>query len=87
MAKKDDEDSSLRMIILVSSRRRENNIYGRLRGVLLPHLPLKLLWIVTKMYHIFIFNNYHSKLILRLAKKSHSSGNTNMNEGYVANQF
>ena len=51
---KDDEESSLRMIILVSSSRRENNIYGRLRGVLLPHLPLELLQIVTKMYHIFI---------------------------------
>ena len=51
---KDDEESSLRMIILESSRRRENDIYARLCGVLLPHLPLELLQIVTKMYHIFI---------------------------------
>ena len=42
------------MIILVTSRRRENDIYARLCGVLLPHLPLELLQIVTKMYHIFI---------------------------------
>ena len=34
-----DEESSLRMIILVSSRTRENNIHGRLRGVLLPPCP------------------------------------------------
>ena len=51
---KDDEESSLRMKILASLMRRENNIYGGLRGVLLPHLPLKLPGIVTKMYHIFI---------------------------------
>ena len=38
---KDDEEYSLRMKILASLMRRENNIYGGLRGVLLPHLPLK----------------------------------------------
>ena len=38
---KDDEESSLRMKVLASLMRRENNIYGGLRGVLLPHLPLK----------------------------------------------
>ena len=41
----------------------------------------------TKMYHIFIFYNYHSKHKLLLAKKNCIQQATPMNDSAVANHF